>query len=512
MTNINLASNFRFAGPTSIIPNNNGQPQVQGPVAPTGNNTANLASSLPTAGGHTESAGMVAFCLPPNNNNNPRINVGGIRVVNLPEADGTPDNKSQVSIPYTGNINIKDASKISITARMTEPVNKSVNIPILSVTKDPKNPNQLIIKTGQQVPKGATIRIQTGALATNGGANIPGVTVGSPQGISQTDFNMTNRAFKPTNINLFNRTAFPNATQAPVPAAGNYTEQQALNEVTNLYNKAVAAKKMTPAERTLRLNQFKSPQAKGIMPDPKLRAGLFSLAGTSASAAIDSVLTSNNQSGKPYASITFDQNAPSGFVGARGNSLGQREIVYSSSYKGEPIEAIGAIMAHEVMHQDNVNGQQEEVLAETARAIVWSEQLILNPSLATRNTPAVQNNNTVSLALLNSGNNGYPKVGITSAPQIQTGPSPSKSKVFVGGNENVISLDNYARGSAAVLGVQDIDTVGNSYLSSFVSKVNKSNISNNGFTRITRDSIDKDQLALSNSDALKLSNILRLSA
>lgn len=164
------------------------------------------------------------------------------------------------------------------------------------------------------------------------------------------------------------------------------------------------------------------------------------------------------------------------------------------------------------MHQDNVNGQQEEVLAETARAMVWSEQLILNSSLATRNTPAVQNNNTVSLALLNSGNNGYPKVGITSAPQILTGPTPSKSKVFVGGNENANSLDNYARGSAAVLGVQDIDTVGNSYLSSFVSKVNKSNISNNGFTRTTRDSIDKDQLALSNSDALKLSNILRLSA
>jgi hypothetical protein len=504
--NLNLASNVRLASNA-----NTAQPAQQAQAVSSTPVMANLASSLPTAG-QSQGAGAVAFCLPPNNNNNPRINVGGIRVVNLPEADGTPDNKSQVSIPYTGNINIKDASKISITARMTEPVNKSVNIPILSVTKDPKNPNQLIIKTGQQVPKGATIRIQTGALATNGGANIPGVTVGSPQGISQTDFNMTNRAFKPTNINLFTKDAFPNASVAPVPAAGNYTEQQATRELTDLYNKAVAAKKMTPTERTQRLQQFNSPQAKAIMPDPKLRAGLFSLAGTSASAAIDSVLTSNNQSGKPYASINYDPATPQGFMGATADTQGNRIIKVSNSYKGEPIEAIGAIFAHEVMHQDNVNGQQEEVLAQTARAMVWSEQLLLTPSLATRNTEAVRGNNTFSLSLLNSGNNSYPKVGITSAPQIQTGANPVKSKVFVGGDERYVSLDNYARLAAASAGVQDVDTAGNSYLTNFLSKVNKSNVSNNGFSRSTRDSIDTNQKLITNSDATRLASILRLSA
>ncbi len=504
--NLNLASNVRLASNA-----NTAQPAQQAQAVSSSPVMANLASSLPTAG-QSQGAGAVAFCLPPNNNNNPRIDSLRITVSNLKEADGTPDNKSQVSIPYTGNINIKDASKISITARMTEPVNKSVNIPILSVTKDPKNPNQLIIKTGQQVPKGATIHIQTGALATNGGANIPGVTVGSPQGISQTDFNMTNRAFKPTNINLFTKDAFPNASVAPVPAAGNYTEQQATQELTYLYNKAVAAKKMTPTERTQRLQQFNSPQAKAIMPDPKLRAGLFSLAGTSASAAIDSVLTSNNQSGKPYASISYDSALTDGAAVANGNSSGQRLIRMSNSYKGEPIEAVGAVLAHEVMHQDNVNGQQEEVVANTARAMVWSEQLLLNPSLANKNTLAVRGNNTVSLALLNSGNNGYPKVGITSAPQIQTGATTPKSKVFVGGNENFVSLDNFTRTFSAIAGEQDIDTAGNSYLTAFVSKVNKSNVSNNGFTRSTRDSIDKNQALISNTDALMLSNILKLSA
>jgi hypothetical protein len=162
------------------------------------------------------------------------------------------------------------------------------------------------------------------------------------------------------------------------------------------------------------------------------------------------------------------------------------------------------------MHQDNSNGQNEEVLAQTASAIIWAEQLLLNLNLATRNTPLTRSNNTLAIALLNSGNNSNPKVGITSAPRIQAGAVPLVSKVFVGGNENVISLDNYARGSAVVVAIQDLDTVGNSYLNTLVSKVNRSNVSNNGFTRATRDSVDKNQLALSNADALKLSVILRL--
>lgn len=441
----------------------------------------------------------------------PTLSVAGIRVVNLTEPDRTPDNKSRVSLPYTGVINLRDASRISISARMTLPVSKSVNIPILSVIRDPQNPRQLLIRTGQQVPKGATIRIQTGALVTSGGASIPGVTVSSPQGIGQTDFNMTNRPFRPTNINLFTKDAFPNASVAPVPAAGNYTEQQALNEVTNLYNRAVGAGKITSAERTQRLQQFRSPQAKAIMPDPKLRAGLFSLAGTSASAAIDSVLTSNNQSGKPYASIDYDDNVAPGIMLATSLSNGQRAINVGNNLKGEGIEVLGAVVAHEVMHQDSVNGQQEEVLAETARAVVWSEQMLINANLASKNTPLTRNNNTLALAMINSGNNAYPKVGVTGAPQIETGATTPKSKVFVAGNENFISMDNYARTAAAVFGEQDVNTQGNSYLSSLVSKVNRFSTSNIGFSRTARDSIDKNQMAIGNAEALRLSVILRLS-
>jgi hypothetical protein len=70
------------------------------------------------------------------------------------------------------------------------------------------------------------------------------------------------------------------------------------------------------------LQQLNSPQAKAIIPDPKLRAGLFTLACTSASAAIDSVLTSSNQSGKAYASIGYDSTLSDGVAVANGNSSG----------------------------------------------------------------------------------------------------------------------------------------------------------------------------------------------
>ena len=74
-----------------------------------------------------------------------------------------------------------------------------------------------------------------------------------------------------------------------------------------------------------------------------------------------------------------------------------------------------------------------------------------------------------------------------------------------------MSLNNYARLGAALAGVRDVDRVGNSYLTSLLSEVNKSNVSNNGSSRTTRDSIDKNQMAIGNAEALRLSVILRLS-
>lgn len=461
-----------------------------------------LPGAGPADGGITTSGGSASV----------QINQKKIAVTNLKEADGTPDNKSQVVVPLNTAIKSTDLSKMSLKATITTPMRKTVTIPILSATVDPKNPKNLIIKTGQQVPKGATLTLGAGSLTTTAGKKNYAVSTTTPTGIDANAFAMTNRAFKPTNVNMFTKDAFPNASTAPVPAAGNYTEAQAKSELTALYNKQVAAGNMTSKERTQRLAQFDAASTKAIVPDPKLRAGLFSLAGTSSSGAIDAVLTNKNQSGKPYSSIKYDPAFTASFAAAAGNADGTRILKVNNTVKGEPIEAIGALFAHEVMHQDNINGQQEEVIAESARAVAWSEMLLLNPALASKNTPLVRANNSLSLALLNSGNGAYPQVGITSAPQIQRGSTPVDSKVFVGGS-NFKSLDNYARTNAFLGGVQDIDTAGNQYLTDYLSKVSlTNNVTNNGFSRQTRDQIDVKQKSITNAEALKLAQTLKLTA
>lgn len=437
-----------------------------------------------------------------------------ITVSDVMEADGTRDNKSKVVVPYNQAIQIKDKSKITLQATAYNPAtnsNKTVTIPILSVSVDPTNNKNLIINTGEMVPKGAKLTIANGALTTPANTAIPGQTsIIQNSNLAASDFSLTRRGFKPSNINLFTKDAFPNATTAPNAPVTSYTETTMKNDLQAFLQKKKNAGKITSSQMTDAMNKFSAASTKAIVPDPKVRAALFSLVGTSESGAIDAILTSSNQSGKPFKNVDFNSAVTGSYASSTGNPDGTRSLKLSPSIKGESFQAIGSIIAHEALHQDNVNGQNEEVLADTARTTAWAENLLIDPSLANKNTLLVRDNNTLLLAMLNSGNNGYPKVGITSTPQMQTGATAVKSKVFVGGSESYLSLDNYIRTGASLGGIQDVDTVGNSYLNDFVSKMNRTNSSGNGFNRTTRDSLDKGQQAISNQDALKLASVLKL--
>lgn len=442
------------------------------------------------------------------------VNVNAaVNVTTLKEADGTPDNKSQVQMKFSIPVKVKDAKKIVITAMATDPITmqqKQVNIPVLSASIDPNNASMLNIKTGGQVPTGATISIQAGALTNASGTAVAPKNFATTNGTAVSDFTMTRRGFKPTNVNLFTKDAFPTATipaNAPVQA---YSEAQIKSELQVFLQKKINAGKLSVAEATSTFALFSSAQTKAIIPDPKIRAGLLSLAGTSASGAINTILTSANQSGKPYAKVDFDASFTGAFAAASGNANGTRVIKITPGMKGESFQAIGSLLAHEAIHQDNVNGQNEEVLAETARTVSWAENVLIDPTLTQKNTPLVRANNTLLLAMLNSGNTSFPKAGLTSAPQLQPTSTAVASKVFVGGSEKYLSFDNFTRTNAALTGISDVDTVGNTYLTSFVSKTNKSNVTGNGFTRNTRDLIDANQAAISNTDSVKLASILKL--
>lgn len=443
----------------------------------------------------------------------PRIQQAAISVTHLLETDGTPDNKSRLVIPFSQALWLADATKITLTGRaddLTTNRLKDVAIPVLQASIDPANPRNLVLITGVLLPGYARIAVAAGALTDAVGQPVDPQTVASPAGMSEVDFTMANRAFRPTDINLFNRTAFPTATIAPTAPGQGPSATEARSQLDEFLGRKVNLGRITAAERSRVLGLYDAASTRAILPNPNLRAGLLSLSGTSASGAIDTILTSNNQSGRPYASVDFDPSVvgPSAVTGARAN--GARLIRVNLNLRGESFQALGALLAHEAMHQDGVNGRTEEVLAGAAQAFSWAENLLVDPNLALRNTLLVRDNNTILLALLNSGNRGFPRIGLSIAPPVQTGPPAPASKVFVGGEEAVQSFDHYLRTFAALAGAPETDTVGNAYLRDFVAKVTRSSQTGDGFTLATRDLLDQHQQVLSNQQALELARILKL--
>ena len=243
----------------------------------------------------------------------------------------------------------------------------------------------------------------------------------------------------------------------------------------------------------------------------------MTLVGTVAAGSIDAILTSDNQSGKPYASVFFDPTVLDPGL-AFNNPLpdGSHEIRFNPDDQGEPIQALGPVLAHEALHQDgdeqtgDKDGQMEEMLNQTALAFSWAQQLLIDPSLADQKTPLVKLLNTDLLALLNSGDHSFPRIGLSNAPQVQLGSAAVPSLVFVGAIFPFTSFENFERRAAALAGVQDIDTPGNTLLDEDVSAIIGAPVSGLNFNAATRDLVDKNQHVIDNATAIKLAGILKL--
>lgn len=447
----------------------------------------------------------------------PALAPAKITVTQLTEADGTPDNKSRLVVPFTQPIQLKNANpnQIILSATVLDPAtnrNKKVFIPVLSVSIDQAH-NSLIVNTGQQVPRGATLTIAKGTVANCYGQilNAQSTTIRNST-LSPNDFIMVNRGFKPTNVNLFTNDAFANASVATNAVGNTLTEAQASQQLSSFLIKKISLGQISRQQYTETMKLFNAASTKQIIPEPALRAALLSLQGTASASAINAVLTSNNQSGKPFAKIYFDASLNSSLP-AEANSLsdGSRIIKVNANLKAEAFQALGAELAHEVMHQDNVNGQNEEILAESAKTFAWAQMLLVDPKLAQINTILVRSLNTDLLAVLNSGNRSFSKVGVTSAPQIQTGATANAPKVFVGGNEGFRSFEDYIRKIYAFIGATDTDTPGNAYLNGFLSALTKTKVTNGLFNRTSLQLEDSSQQVLSTAQVLQLAKALKLS-
>lgn len=124
-----------------------------------------------------------------------------------------------------------------------------------------------------------------------------------------------------------------------------------------------------------------------LVKDAKIRTALDSLKGTDGEWARRSI-SGYNQSGRPIKVLfkNLSQIAPQfkdldalGWKDENGNLL----IFINEKHKDVPAEALGALLSHESIHQDDDNSIQEETYGWTFEAEVWMQLKDKYPELKT---------------------------------------------------------------------------------------------------------------------------------
>jgi hypothetical protein len=109
---------------------------------------------------------------------------------------------------------------------------------------------------------------------------------------------MANRAFAPTDINLFNQVAFPWASVPQVAPGQGPDEATAGSQLDHYLGQKVSLGLINTTERSRIMGLYAASSTKAIIPNPNLRAGLLSLSGTSASGAIGKEKVSGTYPGR----------------------------------------------------------------------------------------------------------------------------------------------------------------------------------------------------------------------
>jgi len=165
-----------------------------------------------------------------------------------------------------------------------------------------------------------------------------------------------------------------------------------------------------------------------IVPSPKLRAALAGLVGTFAEPAIGNLLTAENCTGQPAATIDFLE--PPGeleliarvtFIGT-----GQRVVSINPYAAGERFEHLMPILAHEAVHCDSREGRTEELAAASFDTFLYLQLVAADPSLAQARTRVARELNLGVIAMINSGSRMPESIGVL--------PSPDVEQVLVGTN------------------------------------------------------------------------------
>ncbi len=190
--------------------------------------------------------------------------------------------------------------------------------------------------------------------------------------------------------------------------------------------------------------------AVATVPSPKARAALAALTGTFAEAALQSLFSNDNCTGKPAALIAFQPPPELPDLLARATLArdGRRIISLNPKIEGERIEPLMSILAHEAIHCDNKGSRIEEVASTSFDTFFYLEMLSAFPELPATGTVLVRELNINALAMINSGAR-YPEsvgilrsAGFTTAVPGTSAPYPSFGDLVVAAYSRVPEADS----------------------------------------------------------------------
>jgi hypothetical protein len=225
---------------------------------------------------------------------------------------------------------------------------------------------------------------------------------------------LQNPPFAPTDINLFALQVYGGAAAVQPPDTGvepSLTEMQAKLKTTFAARFGKGTVKyyasMTAANWLL-----KAPLVIQYIPDIRLRAAVVSQLGTVGSAIIPTILNGTYHQVEYFNGAGLEGGSTHmGAARVMNDEQGNLVLRVSPLHKNESIELQGALLSHEMNHQDHdtndfrtstVSSAREELIATEIAALNYAKLLLEQPNLATVNTELAQGFNTDLMALLNT--------------------------------------------------------------------------------------------------------------
>ncbi len=438
---------------------------------------------------------------------------GDVVVADVMNPDGSQKNASAVTVPFNLGLRITDASKIQMRGYLTDPTTGAVRkvvVGVTEVTRDPNDPKLLHLTTDGLVPRDAKLVIQPGALRDRRDRPITEQNVRFPKGASPAAFTFSRRALVATDHSLFSRTVFADGA-APASASNVVSNDVIRHDFANFLQAKVAKGTIDRAKADATLARYDDARVNEIIPSPNLRAALLSLVGTFAEPAIATMLDGQNVSGRPFTVIDFtDETSPQAEVAeTKANGVGRLRTILKPQFAGEPFQVLGAYLAHEALHQDADDGQQEEIVANTVENFIYAQQALVDGRFVSANTPLVKRENDKLLAMLNSGHAKAGRVGLSA------GAVKPSAGVFAGGTVQmggpIQSFEDLVRREYVARDFGSYSTAGNDTLLAYYKNLTGTSKSVKFGDALIAD-LDANQKVITESNMMALAGLLKLTA